>query len=385
MDKSLFTEESPGEVVRLGKPFSDWAFIPEELPPAWEFDTDLWSLLADAREALGTLNGIGQTLPDPELLLRPLQGRESISSSSIEGTFVTPEQLLLFEMDPKEPVSANEQRADWMEVFNYSQALRIGCDMITTQPFSHHVIRSVHAALLSGVRGRDKSPGEYRKGQVQIGSNARFVPPPPAEIPRLMDNLIEYTNDSGDGHDPLVKSFIAHYQFEAIHPFSDGNGRIGRALISMMIYKWQGHAHPWLYLSAFFEKYKDEYIGNLFKISTRGRWKTWIEFCLRGTVSQANDAIERCNRFRALRDEYHDRVQSHTPRTHMLIEGLFKEPIVTITRTAEKLGVTYHTAKRDIEKLVACGILSELKTTRPKAFYAKELFTIAYQPTLPPD
>lgn len=213
-------------------------------------------------------------LPDPELLLRPLQSRESISSSSIEGTIVTPEQLLLFEIDPEEPTSSDEKRADWMEVFNYGRALWEGCEMITSRPFSHHVIRSMHSTLMYGVRGRNQSPGQYRDGQVQIGSNAKYVPPPPAEVEPLMDNLIEFMNRPDDGINPLVKAFIAHYQSKAIHPFFDGNGRLDRALLSMMIFKWQGHAHPWLYLSAFFEKYTDEYVQNMFRISTSGDWDT---------------------------------------------------------------------------------------------------------------
>jgi len=354
------------------------------MPPLWEFETDLWALLADAREALGTLNGIGQTLPDPELLLRPLQSRESISSSSIEGTYVTPEQLLLFEIDPTEPTSANDKRADWMEVFNYSRALRIGCEMISEQPISDHLIRGVHDCLMTGVRGRDKSPGQYRDGQVQIGSRARYVPPPPVEVPRLMGNLIDFMNTVDDGLDPLVKAFIAHYQFEAIHPFYDGNGRVGRALLSMMIYKWQRHKHPWLYLSPYFEKYRDEYVSSMFEISTSGKWATWIEFCLRGTVVQANDAIERCHRFQILREDFKSRVQPHSPRTHDLIDSLFREPYVTIPAVAKKLEISYHTAKKDIERLVEFKILRALPKSHPKAFVADEIMAIAYRETLPP-
>lgn len=378
MDRSLFTDNATGRLVRVGAPPADWAFIPNEMPPDWTFDPDLWPSLSDAREALGTLNGIGQTLPDPELLLRPLQSRESITSSSIEGTYVTPEQLLLFEIDPKEPVSSHEKCADWMEVFNYSRALRSGCEMIAGQPFSHHVIRGVHEVLMKGVRGRDKAPGKYREGQVQIGSNARYVPPTPAEVPRLMDNLLEYVNAADDGVDPLVKAFIAHYQFEAIHPFSDGNGRLGRALLSMMIYKWLAHSHPWLYLSPFFEKYKDEYVRDMFQVSTSGNWSQWIAFCLMATLKQSHDAITRCRRFRALRDDYFQRISQHSSRTHDLIEGLFREPVLTIPSAARKCGVTYLTAKADIEKLVACGILTQFDKRRPKAFFAFEIMAIAY-------
>lgn len=384
MDKNLFTADATGEVVRLEKPFRDHAFIPAPLPPTWEFDrVKLSDLLGDARELLGTLNGIGQTLTDPELLVRPLQRGESISSSSIEGTYVTPEQLLLYEKDPTDAVSTSEPMADWMEVFNYSRALQQGCELIDNRPITNHTIRSIHATLMAGVRGKDKSPGEYRTGQVQIGSNARYVPPPPNEVERLMDNLTEFANSVDERFNPLVKAFIAHYQFEAIHPFSDGNGRIGRALLSMMIYKWHGHVQPWLYLSPFFEKYKDEYVRNMFRISTSGDWLSWIEFCLRGTIQQSKDAIARCHRFRELRAEFPFRVKSHSPRTHILIESLFRDPIVSITEAAKKLGVTYHTAKADIDRLVECGILKELGNWRPKRFYSDEIVAIAYRETLP--
>lgn len=386
MDKNLFTSSATGQVVRLDRPFSDFAFIPEELPPkSWHFNPDQWELLSEARENLGTLNGIGQTLPDPELLLRPLQSRESISSSSIEGTYVTPVQLLLYEMDPKEPHSANEKRADWMEVANYSRALRTGCEMIASEPFSNHLIRGLHSILMKGVRGRDKSPGKYREDQVQIGSSGRYVAPPPGEVPRLMGNLVDYINGEDSMHQ-LVKSFIAHYQFEAIHPFADGNGRVGRAILSMMIYKWLGHARPWLYLSVYFEKYRDEYVQNMFRISTNGDWDSWIEFCLRGTIVQSLDAIERCNRFRSLKDEYHEIVQSQspTPRTHAIIECLFRSPLVTIPQVGKTHNISYHTAKGDIEKLVKCGILFELEGFRPKTFYAQRIMQIAYRENLPP-
>jgi Fic family protein len=377
MDRRLFSKSTTGQLVHIGPPPADWAFVPFDLPLHCHLDSSLWSLLGDAREALGELNGIGQLLPDPELLLRPLQSRESISSSTIEGTIVTPEQLLLYEIDPREAVSAAEKRAAWMEVLNCSRALREGAIALQANPFTHHVLRGIQATLMYGVRGRDKSPGEYRNAQVQIGSSARFVPPPPTEVVRLMDNLIEYANAAHD-LPPLVKAFIAHYQFEAIHPFTDGNGRVGRALLSIMIQKWHAHSHPWLYLSPYFERFKDEYIRGLFQVSAEGDLSTWIEFCLRGTVVQAKDAVERCKRFRTLRTQYCDRVQSHSPRTYSIIEGLFRDPVVTISGLARKLQINYRTAQSDIEKLIESGILAKLKQTRPKAYYAHEVFRIAY-------
>ncbi|SFI88971.1 Fic family protein [Planctomicrobium piriforme] len=335
-------------------------------------------MIAEAREALGTLNGIGQTLPDPQLLLRPLQAREAIASSSIEGTFVTPQELLAYELEPSEPNSKSEKRADWQEVNNYQRALESGCEMLSQVGFSNHLIRSMHSILMQGVRGVDKSPGEFRRGQVQIGSSGRFIPPPPEHVVALMDQLIQFTKQTDDELDPLIKSFLIHYQFETIHPFSDGNGRVGRALLALMVYHWHRHAHPWLYLSAFFERYKDEYIDNLFKVSTTGNWTEWLTFCLHGTIAQAKDSILRCNLFRSLKERFHSRVTKPSKRTHKLIESLFKKPILTIPSVAAQFNVSYPTAKREIELLVQLGILQEIKFSYPQLYTTPEIMRIAY-------
>ena len=383
MDRTQFTNQSPGNLVEIDRAHhplrKDWAFIPNELPPQISFSNELWPLLVKSRDRLGTLNGIGQTLPDPELLLRPLQNNEARASSQIEGTFVTPEQLLMFEMNPKEPKSSNDSSADWQEVFNYSNALTIGAEMMQTRPLGGHVIRSMHSVLMRGVRGRNKSPGQFRKCQVQIDHNARFIPPPATEVERLMQNLENYIAEADEGFDPLVKCFLVHYQFETIHPFEDGNGRIGRALLSLMVSKLLGHSHPWLYLSGFYDRFQKEYFGKMFQVSANGEWESWLGFCLDGTIQQAEDSIQRCHRFNSLKDDYHRRVKdSQTPRTHALIDGLFKNPIVRVTTIKKTFDTTYNTAKHDIEKLVEAGILRQIPNHRPKSFYATEIMDIAY-------
>lgn len=386
MDASRFKDGAPGRLVEIDRADhpakKDWAFIPNELPAKWEFDQNLWPLISEARDRLGTLNGIAQTLPDPELLLRPLQNREAIASSQIEGTFVTPEQLLLFELNPREPRSAGDKdMMDWIEVFNYSNALKIGCEMIETHSIKNHVIRSMHAKLMLGVRGRDKSPGKFREKQVQIGSSARYIPPPCAEVDRLMRNLEEYIAAESLTPDPLVKCFLVHYQFETIHPFEDGNGRVGRALLALMMQKLLSQKHPWIYLSAYFDRFQDEYFSNLFQVSAAGEWNKWIEYCLNGTIIQANDSIRRCNRFRELQAEYHQRlkVSSPTPRSYLLVDHLFREPIVRVASVKQRFGTHYATAKADIEKLVECGILKELEgSQRPKSYFSPDIMGIAY-------
>lgn len=386
MDRTKFTDASTGTLVEIDRPLSetgkDWSFIPNELPPAWSInDPEIWSLLVTAMEQVGTLNGIGATLPDPELLLRPLQNSEAMASSQIEGTFVTPEQLLLFEMNPREARSTRSQVADWMEVLNYSNALKMGCQSLSTAPFSLTLIKSMHQTLMHGVRGRDKSPGEFRDQQVQIGSTARYIPPPKSEVQPLMQNLIDYIkmDEVDQGMHGLIRCFIVHYQFEAIHPFKDGNGRIGRVLLALMIYKLMKLSHPWLYLSLYFDRFQDEYFNKMFEVSSTGDWPSWIKYCLRGTIAQAKDSILRCRKFLELKAAYHAKaVSKANGRTHVLIDHLFKSPFVTVKSVMNLFGCHFQTAQSDIDILIHHGILRAGKDSRPKSYYAPEILQAAY-------
>ncbi|MFO0938581.1 MAG: Fic family protein [Gemmataceae bacterium] len=379
MDEKQFSKDSPGSLVRATSMTGlDWAFVPNSLS-AYTFDSTLWPLIAKSHASLGTLNGIGQTLNEPRLLLKPLQNREAITSSRIEGTYVTPEQLILFELNPPEKSEQEKSSVtDWIEVHNYGLALTTGVRLLDEMPLCNRLLKEMHKVLMRGVRGKEKTPGEFRKQQVQIGYNARFVPPPPTEVSRLMDELEKQINSQTD-IDPLIKCFLVHYQFETIHPFLDGNGRIGRALLSLMIYKEMGHKWPWLYMSAYYDKNKDDYINSLYNVSSKNHWSHWLDFCLRGLISQADDSIRRCNEFNRLKKEYHERVTNPTPRTHQIIEDLFIEPFLNLTGLAKKCGVTYPTAKSDVDLLMKHEILFELSHKKPKVFYAKEVFTTAYR------
>ncbi|MDZ4684845.1 MAG: Fic family protein [Planctomycetaceae bacterium] len=386
MEKAKFTELSPGRCVSIPQPYhaskSDWAFVPEPLPPKWDFHPRLWPLLVEANGRLEKLDGIGQTLPNPELLLRPLQEREAISSSRIEGTFVTPQQLMLLQVDSKEKDSSRSQMGEWLEVFNYGKALQVGHSLTHEMNFSDHLFRTMHATLMSDTQSHALMPGAYRTVQVQIGHSGRFIPPPPSEIGFLLANFREYVNASDRTCHPLICAFIAHYQFEAIHPFQDGNGRIGRAILALMISRWLGHSMPWLYLSAFFEKYKSEYIDFLFRVSTHGEWTEWIEFCLHGTISQADDSIRRFHAFDQIKKEFHQ-AASHAKRTYDLIEGLFSSPVTTVSSAMKRQNVSYDTAKKDIERLVKIGILRELEDVYPRTFICDKIMDIAFSETLP--
>lgn len=379
MDPSKFTKNRTGEVVQITTPIRDYAFIPFRLPPSWEPPQETIDLLIEAVGRLGTLNGIGRTLSDPELLLQPLQHREALQSSALEGTYATPEEMLLFAKNPREAKSERDPVNSWREVFNYQNCLTAGIERMATLPLSLRVIRDMHEILMRGVRGRDKTPGSFRVGQNAIGSTHRFIPPPAAHLGDLLSNLEHYINAPSDELNALIRAFLVHYQFEAIHPFNDGNGRIGRALLALMIYRDFGHAHPWLYLSAYFERHRDEYIDHLFRVSSNGEWNQWCDFCLRATISQADDSIQRCDLLGELRSRYHQRIEgAATPRTGHLIERLFSETSLSVTEHASRCGVAYKTARSDIRALVKVGILKKIPDHYPAVYYAWEIFRIAY-------
>lgn len=380
MDISKFTEAKTGQLVEISTPVDDWAFVPGPLPPSnWTFPVNLWPLLAEAKEEVARLDGIGRTLPNPELLLRPLQSREAIRSSSLEGTYATAEELLLFELNPRESKSEKDPINSRLEVNNYSRSLRLGMDLLNELPFCLRLIKEVHRELLSGVRGRDKAPGEFRRVQNHVGSDFRFIPPPQNYLDSCLDVFEKQLNEPPVDFDPLIHCYLMHYQFETIHPFLDGNGRVGRVLLSLMVFKLCEISAPWLYMSAYFERYKDEYIDSLFNVSARGAWSEWVEFCLRGTVVQAKDSISRCEHLGTLKDKYHQEAEGAGPRSHPIIEDLFTSPILTIPNVASRYGISYPTAKSDVNKLVRLKILAKIEDARPKIFYCPGIFRIAYE------
>ena len=378
MDRSQFTPNQSGLLVPISTHRKDWAFVPDPLPPTWEIHIDLWPVLAEAKQELARLDGIARTLPNPELLLRPLQSREALRSSSLEGTYATPQELLLFEMQPREPTSDKDPANAHREVANYSSSLRHGLELLNELPFCLRLIRELHRVLLSGVRGRDKAPGEFRREQNHIGSDYRFNPPPPSHLDECLDNFEKELHSEQTRYDPLVYCYILHYQFECIHPFLDGNGRVGRVLLSLMIFKHCGLYLPWLYMSSYFERYKDEYIDNLFRVSTHGDWHKWITFCLRGTISQALDSIRRCHALTVLKESFLQSLDNAGPRAHPIVEILFTKPVISVPDLTKQFGVSYPTAKSDIDKLVELEILRVVPDTYPKLYYCKQIFDIAF-------
>lgn len=383
MDPAAFANHAPGQLIELVVDGSqDWAFIPDPLPQQWHMPPDLWPLLADAREALARLDGIGQTMQNYELLLKPLQSREAIRSSSLEGTYTTAKQLLMFELAPKEPVSSQDPVSASQEVANYGKALDLGFSVLADgYPFSSSLIRQMHQILLEGVRGSGKEPGRLRRVQVHIGSNKRYVPPPVYEVEPCLRALETQIQSPPDSIQSLIFCFMVHYQFEAIHPFTDGNGRVGRLLLSLMIYRLCGLSKPWLYLSAFFDRYKEEYIQLLFRVSTQGDWRGWLSFCLRGTIAQSKDAIARFESLLALKKQYMQVLDERggSIRLNRLIEHLFRTPIVSVPYHQEMCNISYKTAKQDIERLIQASILAQAESgTRPQYFFALDIIDVIF-------
>lgn len=349
MDSKIFTENMTGSLIPIttGKPDVTHAFVPFPLPPVWKWPERLWSLLVDARTCLASLDGTGKHLPNPEILLRPLQNREAQLSSKLEGTITDPQDQALFQVEPRYPVSENDNANAYREVFNYSRALRLRLDNVVDLPLSKRLIRDLHRILMDGVRGANQTPGEFRTTQNQIGRPARFVPPPPLHMEKALNEFENFLYQDCE-FNPLVKAFLAHYQFETIHPFGDGNGRVGRLLLSLTISEWCTLSNQWLYMSAYFERNKNDYMDLLLSVSTHGNWEGWIEFCLEGVIFQAKDAEARCDKLLGLHKDFHRRLDKGSIRLSKIVDGLFENPATTVLHIKNQFAITHPTARADL-------------------------------------
>ncbi|MFM9968226.1 MAG: Fic family protein [Burkholderiales bacterium] len=385
MEVKQFTDAKAGRVVPIAtRAGADYAFVPNPLPGSWRMHPDRWPLVAKAQHHVGRLEQIKGILPNPSLLLRPLQRREAIHSSILEGTYTTPEQLLLYEQalsDGAAKPETDSRKSDEPaneEVYNCNEALREGHNWISAgKPLNEELILLLHRILMTGARGKDKRPGEFRTKQNFVGGR-KFIPPPIGELQGCIHDFIAYLGSNDDTFDPLVRAYVVHYQFEAIHPFEDGNGRVGRLLLSLCVSKWCDLTMPWLYMSEYFERNRHEYVTGLFRISTHGEWDEWIDFCLRGTIEQATDAIDRCKKLQDLRDGYHEKLSGLGPRMHEIVELLFKHPVIRTGDVRDACDVSYETARVDTGKLVEAGIIQKIEGRYPQAFAAREILDVAY-------
>lgn len=369
-----FAPGMPGRLVKeTGTRGPYWAYVPNPLPPGLDLPRRTIVLLSDADRALGELEGIGRVVRNPHLLINPFLRREAMASSRIEGTLTSFGQLVLFEVDPFEvdPTSGAEVE-DRREVANYVAALEHGLGRLAELPVSLRLVREVHAVLMRGVRGERHRPGEFRDRQNMIGregqspSEARFVPPPVREMLEALNAMELYMHGKSD-LPMLIDMALMHYQFEAIHPFEDGNGRLGRLLISLLLCERGCLSQPLLYLSAYFERNRDQYMDHLLAVSRKGEWIEWIDFFLGAVRCQSKAAFRRATELIDLNATLRTKVQklSSSSRLTTLVDHLFERPAITITSAARVMDVSFPAAQKNVEKLVEVGILKEA-TGRPK-------------------
>jgi Fic family protein len=368
------------------------AFVPAPLPPVLPLDGELFRVASNAAYALGELAALGRGLANPHLLLGPFLRKEAVLSSRIEGTQAGIADLYAYEAGQvlaAARIPGVEMADDVQEVLNYVRALEFGIAQLAEAPLDLNLIRAVHGRLMQGVRGGAAKPGEFRSVQNWIGRHgaslraADYVPPPPEEMPAALDALAGYLQGFTDDHPPLVRLAFIHYQFEAIHPFLDGNGRMGRLLISLLLHSWQLLPLPLLYLSAYFESHRATYYDLLLAVSRRNAWRDWTIFFLQGVLEQARDASDRARRLNDLRSEWRDRLTAARASAHALAlaESLFVSPMLNIPQAQKLLDVAYPTAQRSIEKLVEAGILQQAGEQHyGKSFAAGEILAVVGEP-----
>jgi Fic family protein len=379
-----FTDNKPGRLITpIGESY--WAFVPNPLPPDIRLSWELVKQLSEADRALSELAGIARTLPNPHLLIDPFIRQEAVFSSRIEGTETSLSELFVFEASGIDEQEASDtKRADVREVINYVAALNFGLKRLQEVSITLRLMREMHEILMHGVRGQSKSPGEFRREQNWIGprhcslDKATYVPPPPTQMLDTLYALENYIN-SPSPLPPLICMALIHYQFEAIHPFLDGNGRIGRLLIILMLCSKQLLSKPLLYLSGYFDRNKDEYLDLLLAVSQKGAWLEWVVFFLKGVAEQSKDAIQRSDRLLILQQDYRHRLQSvrASSLALQLIDDLFAYPAISITRTARRLHRTPHAIQDNVDKLIGLKILTEATgRERNRVFVAPEIIRI---------
>lgn len=338
------------------------AFIPADLPPnpPLAMDAAMLELLSCADRALGRLDGIAEILPNPDLFVAMFVRHESVLSSQIEGTQSTLEDVLQYEIAP----DGQHQTKDIQEVVNYVRAMNHGLQRLPELPLSLRLLREIHAELMQGVRGGEKTPGEFRVSQNWIGGcgeglkNAVFIPPPPYEMLRALDNLERFLHDR-TVYPPLIRCGLAHAQFETIHPFLDGNGRIGRLLITLLLCEAEVLRRPLLYLSYYLKLNKQEYYERLMAIRLHGDWEGWLTFFLKGIASVSAYATATARNILAMREAHRARFAEHA-LVQRLLDILLKTPLITVRNAAQQLDVSSVTSRSAIVKLEQAGLVKEI-------------------------
>jgi Fic family protein len=347
------------------------AFIPADLPPepSIAIDGELLEMLLAAQSALARLDGAMRTMPNPDRFLSMYIRREAVLSSRIEGTRSTINHLLASEANLANP----PQPTDVREVANYVRAMRYGLERLETLPVSVRLIRELHTFLMEGTRGSHLTPGELRRTQNWIGrpgstlATATFVPPPAHVVPDALANLERFLH-TRDALPVLLRIGIAHVQFEMIHPFLDGNGRVGRLLISLLLSERGELSEPVLYLSEYFERNRDDYYLHLRAVQESGDWEGWLRYFLQGVASVATNSLETASRVLDLREQDRDRIVATfgngSGNALRVLEALFHTPLISVAEVRELTGLTIAPANRLVARMVELGMLVEITGQR---------------------
>lgn len=353
------------------------SFVPSPLPPQPPIDVseDMVNLLVKANSALAVLESIATHIPDVELFVSMYVRKEALMSSQIEGTQATLEDVL----NPLLDVNANRNVAD---VINYIKATEFAIRRLQELPLCNRLIKETHAVLMEGVRGQEKSPGEFRISQNWIGGsgstlkNARYIPPSPNDMAEAMSDLEKYIN-LDDDLDVLIKAALIHYQFETIHPFLDGNGRVGRLLITLFLMEKKALTTPALYISYFLKKNRVEYYDRMTEVRSKGNYEQWVKFFLQAIMESAEDATRAVDEFTALHDANIEKIRGmgRASKNAMLVfRYLEANPIIEIRKTAEILDITFNTVSNAVTRLVNAHILVQTNNASRNRTFAYEAY-----------
>lgn len=353
------------------------SFVPSPLPPAppIELTEDIVSLLVKANSQLAVLESVATRIPNVELFVSMYVRKEALMSSQIEGTQATLEDVL----DPMLDANTNRNVAD---VINYIKATEFAIGRLQTLPLCNRLIKETHAVLMEGVRGQEKNPGEFRYSQNWIGGqgstlkNARYIPPSPNDMLDAMSDLEKYIN-TDDELDSLIRAALIHYQFETIHPFLDGNGRIGRLLITLFLMEKKVLTTPALYISYFLKKNRVEYYDRMTEVRTKGNYEQWVKFFLQAIMESAEDATSTIDELIALHDAnvgVISKLGRASKNTILVFNYLESNPIIEIQKTAEALGISFNTTSSAVNRLVDCGILVQTSDASRNRTFAYEAY-----------
>ena len=379
------TSTRTGRYIRQPTGYS--AFIPEELPPTPPVELGpLTRILSDANLAIGRLDGVGRTLPNPDLFMAMYVRREAVLSSQIEGTQSTLDDVLAYELD----ASTTRLPSDVSEVVNHVAAMNYGLQRLTSLPLSLRLIREIHGVLMRGDRGDAKDPGEFRRSQNWIGprggslADAAFVPPPTAELDRLLGNFETFAREPGP-LPALVHAGLAHAQFETIHPFLDGNGRMGRLLVTFLLVH-EGVLHrPLLYLSYFLKRHRSEYYDRLMAVRHDGNWEGWLDFFLRGVAETAEEATGTAGAIVQLRERDRAAIADLGPHAIQFLDRLYERPVINVAAAQDALGVSWPTANKLVQQFAGRGILREVTGLRRNRVFRYEPYLHLFADPAPVD